>query len=990
MSRKLFKAWGADLTPEDFSAALAGLAKFGPLNQILSDDLIETEAALTKNDASPHIVEASLTNIAEGIRLITNSGHLIPALDYLHLWRNFLKYLAPVEDIFIELNATLKEEFHSLALDVFWVLRELQRPGGAAGAAYLKSKHDELPVAFELPWRFGVLDDQESRRIAKVIRNNRWQHLFKVVSPEASNLQCDMLILPFDLPTARSRLLMLRKNRIHIEADSVIVMRGIGEPDTGQALELATAIQDSVKTSGLDIVSVPVERDSDWMNQLVLLLSHDTPLIDALPMAQETVFPGSPERDPVANLPIIFASRNLAQAARVRVFAKRLEKAVRSSGPQFTKEADILAKHITAGKWQSELGEATEIVSTRQQMELATGGIKIPRFGENITQATPPLAPALPVSPDLASIPEISFPSDVELVLDRASLALPSTESEAATIADCISGAVQPTQPDQRRVLIDLYDVTDPGNPNEVSDRLHTARKYEIQLFIAMSRQATVSATTPFPRNKLPPGDNVLNVHFVPLIRGENGEPLSSQHNTLLLPDTADSKACQFNFAVPQKIDTYRARFIISYHNRVLQTLILSAPVGNSKGEFVLDIENIVDPSFEGLSERPRFDAAIIINDSPGGIPAAITMKGNEAILANLENLIGLKEDLRKFILEKAAFPPPGKSYASKQIADLIVPLSQMGKNLWDELPINAKGLFNETTQYIQIVDAVSGAYFPAEFVYWGEYPDDDAKLCPHGEDALKSGSKACLENCNNKNDPQFVCPLGMWGFRMVIERQPATGEPQLGFIIKNMTETQKIGRANILENVVVSVSNKVNSASKKAIGELVTELGKVSKKVSFAKNWKELAATVNKESPTLLVLLPHNGVDETIPGKPPKLELGGEWLARGALKEAHIIGPKSDRPVVLLLGCDTNTAEIPFLNFIKRFKDCGATMVMGTITQIDALRTVDFVKRLASEIETSEKTKTFGELLLSSRRNMLAKGDGYALSLLAYGDSDQ
>lgn len=187
-----------------------------------------------------------------------------------------------------------------------------------------------------------------------------------------------------------------------------------------------------------------------------------------------------------------------------------------------------------------------------------------------------------------------------------------------------------------------------------------------------------------------------------------------------------------------------------------------------------------------------------------------------------------------------------------------------------------------------------------------------------------------------------------------------------------------------------MSVSEKVNQASKNAVSGLVAELGKVSKKVSFARNWKELAAAVKKESPTLLVLLPHSGVDEKIPGKPPKLELGGEWLARGALEAAHIIGPKSDRPVVLLLGCDTNTAEIPFLNFIKRFKDCGAAMVMGTITQIDALRTVDFVKRLAAEIQSSGSKKTFGELLLSSRQNMLAKGDGYALSLLAYGDSDQ
>jgi len=793
MSRELFKAWGADLTPEDFSAALAGLAAFGPLTQIPPDSLIETKVTLIKEQGAPHLAEASLTNIAKGIGLIVNGEQLMLAPDYVRLWRNFLKHLAPGEAICIELDATLKQELLSHTPDIFWVLRELQRPGGAAGAAYLKSKHDELPVAFELPWRFGVLNDKESRRIAEIIRNNRWQHLFEVVSPEASHLKCDMLILPFDLPTAKSRLSKLHGKGCHIEADSVIVMRGTGEPDTGRALQLATSVQDSVETSGLDIVSVPDALDSDWLNQLVLLLSHDTPLVSALTIVQKLVSTPPPGRGTTADFPIIFASRNLAQAARVKVFARRLEKAVRGSGPQFTKEADILAKHIAAGNWNSELGEAAEVVRTRRLVEKATGGIKIPRSGENITYAKPPVPPP-PVLPDLASVSGIAPSSADEFVLGS-SLVLPSEVPTASGVAD-ISGdifeAMQPPEPDQRRVLIDLYDVTDLGKRARVDERLFTDRRYEIELFIALKRDATVVATGAFPRDKLPPGENILNVHFVPLVRGENGKPLPSQNNTLLLPDTADSEACRFGFDVPPEIETYRARFIIGYRNRVLQTLILFAPVGNAEGEFVLDVENIVDPSFEGLSERPKFDAAIIVNDSPGGIPAVITMKGNEAILANLENLIGLKEDLREFILAKAALPPPGKSYSSKRIADLIVPLSKMGKNLWDELPINAKGLLNETTQYIQIVDAVSGAYFPAEFVYWGKYPDDDAKLCPHGEKALASGSMACPANCTNKDDPQFVCPLDMWGFRMVIERQPATGEPQLGFILRNLTGNPK------------------------------------------------------------------------------------------------------------------------------------------------------------------------------------------------------
>lgn len=389
MSRELFKTWGADLTPEDFSVALAGLAKFGPLTQILPDDLIKAKTAQMKKSDSPHIVELLLSNIAKGVGLIANGGQLLSAPDYMHLWRNFLKHLAPAEEIYIELDTTLKKDSRSFVPDIFWVLQELQRPSGAAGLAYLQSKNEELPVAFELPWRFGVLDDQDSKRIAEIIRNNNWQHLYKVVDPEASHLQCDMLILPFDLPTAKLR---LQESKYNIETDSVIVMRGIGKSDVGLALQSAASIQDMVKTSGLNIVSLSANQDAAWFNDLNFLLSHDTPLVRALQMVQPTVSLPSTESDATVNIPIIFASRNLVYAGRARAFARRLEKAVRRIGPQFGEEADLLKKHINESKWQSENGEAKAIINIRQQIVQTRGELEIPRFNRIALLASPLLA----------------------------------------------------------------------------------------------------------------------------------------------------------------------------------------------------------------------------------------------------------------------------------------------------------------------------------------------------------------------------------------------------------------------------------------------------------------------------------------------------------------------------------------------------------------------------------------------------------------------
>lgn len=959
LSRDLFGAWGTGLTPADFSAALAGLAAFGPMTVLPPADQIKVNADANR-DRSGLIVEVWLADIASGIWLTKAGRQLMSASDYALLWRNFSKHLAPAEYICIELDASRRDDFRSDVPDIFWVLRELARPGGAAGSAYLCNEQTQFPVAFEIPWRFGVLDDSDSSRIAEILDGSNWRHLYEIVGPGAPDLQCDMLILPFDLRLATSRLLAESRS---IEADCVIVMRGIGAADTGQALALASAVERNVRTGGLVIAPVVADRDAAWLNELILMLAHNTPLVSALPRVQQAVMKIAAGDDAAENLPLIIASRRLAQAARVSEFASRLERATRqvatSVGPSLKVEADRLASYVKEGKWQAESGEATRVVETRRRIENAVGKqFRVPRSGETMAYSVQHAKPV------------------------KMSQTMPPPQKAASV--------------DQRRVVLDLYDVTEPTSRPKVERRLLPNRHYELELFIAAARQGTVVAPERFPSNTLPPGESLLSVHFVPLVHGEDGAVLPSQHKPFKLPETADSGACTFRFDVPPTIETYRARLIISYRNRVLQTLILSAPVGDVAGTFLLDIENVVDPSFEMLSMHPPFDAAILVNDSPSGTPGLTTLQGSEAVFTEPAGLDLMTKDLRDFILEKAAYPASKRKYESKDTRELIYGLSRKGKGLWDELPQAAHDLLKDVTTRVQIVDMRNGAYFPAEFVYRGRSPKKDAKLCPNGATALQSplgmnqAGGASHETCEHRDDPDFICPLRMWGFGIVIERQPATGAPQSGFILRDMTRLQGKTREGMFDRVVVSVSAKVSQADRNAVKNLVKALGKVATKVSVAKDWTALAATVLDESPTLLVLLPHSGVDEedsTIPA----LELGGEWLSRDRLEPENIFGPKSDEPVLLLLGCDTDMAEIPFLNFIKRFKDCGAAMVMGTITQIEALRTVDFVERFAAAAAASNTgSTTFGELLLQTRRSMLASGDGYALSLLAYGDSDQ
>jgi hypothetical protein len=981
MSRNLFEKWGKDLKPEEFSIALAGLAVFGPLTDTSSRDEITTKAKKSVLQVSPFIVKASLPNITSAIKQNRERTLQFSASVYAQLWKTFFMDFGDPENISIELNAKLRKNGRTYsadteAIDIFWVLRELERPGGAAGSAYFRDNKRELPVAFELPLRFGILEDNpETERIAHIIDHSYWPHLCKIVRPQENELRCDILLLPFDLRTAAN---VVGKGNHNIEADCVIIMGGLGPINSAEAITLIARMRETVKTSSFCIVTVPASLDGHrlWLNHLLRSLSHDTPLINALTIVQQEI--GSRT---TLDLPLIIASRRLATGARAREFATRLELAVRSAAHNLdnreevnylNQQVDRLA-FVQAGRWQSELGDAKEFVDIREAIEELLGeSLTVPRLDSSTSSSGRRSFRPKKISLQDADEPPSPCLSDKPPSLHRAR-----------------------STPDRRRVLIDLYDVTNRQSPKKVKNRLLTNRRYEIELFIAGVRQATVIAPESFPSDELPPGNNDLSVHFVPLVRDENGKFMASQCKSMVLPDTADSTACKFNFNVPSKIETYRARLIISFQNRVMQTLILSAPVGNAEGNFVLDVENIVDQSFERLLERPKFDAAIIVNDSPSGVSGLITIKGNEAIFTEPEGLKIVSDAIRQIILEEAAIPEPSKKYNCKQIQQLLYKLSRLGKCLWDTLPSTAKNLFQDGTARIQVVDVRIGAYFPAEFVHPGLSPIDSARLCPNGEATLKPispknfPSKASHEKCEYKGDDNYICPGRMWGLGSIIERQPATGAPSQGFILRDATS--EIGKANkdVLNHVVLAVSEKVTNYASEATNKLLDSLKGIAKEVSYAADWESLKKIVQNNSPTLLILLPHSGFDKRIPTIP-ALELGGTWLAQDHFKEQYVRGSKSVNPVVLLLGCDTSTTEIPFLNFIKRFMDCGAAMVMGTVTQIEVTRTVNFVERFITAINTSNKTASFGELLLQARRSMLAEGDAYALSLLAYGDSDQ
>jgi len=103
--------------------------------------------------------------------------------------------------------------------------------------------------------------------------------------------------------------------------------------------------------------------------------------------------------------------------------------------------------------------------------------------------------------------------------------------------------------------------------------------------------------------------------------------------------------------------------------------------------------------------------------------------------------------------------------------------------------------------------------------------------------------------------------------------------------------------------------------------------------------------------------------------------------------------------PIVLLLGCDTAMPKIAFQSFVLKFRQPGgAAIVMGTLAAVLGRYAAPLAEHLVvalreaalaappPDVESDEAT--FGKVLWSARRQLMANGQLMALTLTAYGDA--
>ncbi len=451
------------------------------------------------------------------------------------------------------------------------------------------------------------------------------------------------------------------------------------------------------------------------------------------------------------------------------------------------------------------------------------------------------------------------------------------------------------------------------------------------------------------------------------------------------MPPAGDSTACKFSFRTHGVTGDYRARLLVTHDNRILQTLLFSGPLSGTSGQLALAVENVVAPSFDPAWQGQPFDAAIVVNHAADGRPGFTALVGGEVSFLEPAGIATLVDEVKRRLSTEASFPASRGSLDDPALLTLFDELANYGRSILKAMPVELQERLPAGAR-VQIVEARAGAYLPVEIFYDARLPRPGATLCPHALAALRGEAGVRHETCPHREDRDHQCPLRFWAFNRVIERQPpltTSGAADYTLTVPRAGAD----RLKALHSLLIGASQKVRAADLTDPGGIVAAAERVAGAVRVAKDWDEWERTVQTDSPTLLLLFPHSQEDPQHPGIT-GLEIGGALLTRPNLESTYVVGPAAPAPVVLLLGCSTQVTDVPFLNFVEAFKRERAALVIGTLATIRGRRTVAFVADLLDRLKAaSGSDRTFGDLFLETKRRLLANGDGFVLSLTAYGD---
>ena len=846
---------------------------------------------------------------------------------------------------------------------VAWLMSTLSHPDVGASSVTGQLEDPSLEVGWQWPLRVGLLGDERSEalriRLTGWRRENEWATpLWKVV--DGATASCDLLLLPLDLRAALAAVAALPSPS---RADAVIALgrsRGGAERWVRQ-LEGLRAVSE---TSGVGLVHVSRRDQARWFGAVLRELSHGTPLDVALFQASNWVD---------APPPFVLATGRLLEFSRL---AHQVERAIERLSSEELRELRL---------------DVTEWDSAGYMLEL----------DDEITAG------------DLAE--RIRLEPLNEAYLSESGMATAMSEMLKGIEEAAAESSAPPERAEPRYIQAQWYDLSTAGERvrRRLSLRAGAAHELMVRIGRTDADWDVGPRDRPFPDAELPPDqeEHRLTVVFTRVDpsseSGDETKDLESddrkaQVRHIVLPREGDSSACRFTVYVSGDAERVEGRLLVLHRNRVLQTALVRGSVGgrhDEPGDERLSItpEVRVRHDLGDLAFRVPFDASILVNHSESGVSGVTVMADADARAIRVsgkmdQEIAFLDRRLSDIAYDMASYEGGLRAPATEA---MLRTFAQHGSLLYSALVkrgIGEGGLARG--ERLQVISAIPEARLPVEFIYDRDAPLDEAPLCEHAEDALREGS--CRE-CAESDEESVVCPLGFWGLSRIIERHghDATLVDETvrdrDFAFRS-DPTWSRNELDVLRSGMVGGSVRVDESVDGGLQQVCDRISDGSGELVPVSAWDDWVEGVGASTPSIVALIVH--VERSPGGDPqPRMEIGDEdWLKVALMKERHLRpDPNLPGPLVLLLGCETGAPDIEFLGLVSQARERGASVVVASGSAIHSVHAVPVTAAFVDAIRDAiaDGSTTFGEVMRTVRRELLADGLPMVLSLTAYGDAD-
>lgn len=507
------------------------------------------------------------------------------------------------------------------------------------------------------------------------------------------------------------------------------------------------------------------------------------------------------------------------------------------------------------------------------------------------------------------------------------------------------------------------------------TDSFAAGRRHDLTISIGPHQAGLLSMDSPIPA-EVTAAAQMLTVTVV--------APWATVTGQMYLPEEGASSDCKLDLGVPvpDASGVVRLAIMVMSTTALVQTATLVGEATESPGA---PLALVTDAS---LWPGPADSTPTLVTDAHQVVAAVPADEGfivsgvadmEEASRALHERL---ETELQGLWLDEAELRDDASVDVLRSIARAGVALRE---DLLERLSPESREQFAGDGP-VQLVVRDPKMDVPLELFYDAATPHrSDSSLCPGALDSLRTGSCA---HCGNKGSSDTICPMGFWGLRRVIERRVLDPDPQ-GAEPLRISASEGSARRKLakLESALVASSDRVDAD---VFLEIIEALHRANIREQRAENWSAWSeAVTGAGAPTLLIAMPH--VDQQ--GYEPRLEIGGDELERLDISAQYIKyppeGPDEPGPVVLLLGCETASANIAHRTMMSKFLAQGASVVLGTrmpvVANVAPKIGTALIRALTDQL--TGRSVSFATALLSARRSLVLDGQLVALALVAQGD---